>query len=432
MQQSLPSRTGPPSSKSHAVIYPIESLSPYAHKWTIKARVTSKSDIRTWHKPNSEGKLFSVNLLDDSGEIRATGFNEQCDMLYDLFQEGAVYYISSPCKVNLAKKQFSNIPNDYELMFERDTLVERAEDQESVPQLRYNFTTVSDLQNVEKDSTVDIIGVLKDAAEATQIMSKTTQKPFDKRELTIVDNSGYSVRVTIWGKTALSFDANPESILALKGCKVSDFGGRSLSLLSSGSLTIDPDIAEAHKLRGWYDSQGRREEFSSHMGMVGSGMVSSRTEEIKTIAQVREENLGMSENNDYFSTKATIVYIKQENPAYPACLNESCNKKLTDMGDGSWRCEKCDANHPRPEYRYILSLNVNDHTGQLWLSCFDDVGRMVMGMDANKLIDLRDNDMQAMEKVFETANCKTFIFKVRAKMDNYQDQQRYVFSLLSF
>ncbi|RKF65438.1 Replication factor A protein 1 [Erysiphe neolycopersici] len=424
LQQSLPSRTGPPISKSHSVIYPIESLSPYAHKWTIKARVTSKSDIRTWHKPNSEGKLFSVNLLDESGEIRATGFNEQCDLLYDVFQEGAVYYISSPCKVNLAKKQFSNIPNDYELMFERDTLVERAEDQENVPQVRYNFTTVSDLQNVEKDSTVDIIGVLKDAAEATQITSKTTQKPFDKRELTIVDDTGYSVRVTIWGKTALAFDANPESILALKGCKVSDFGGRSLSLLSSGSLTIDPDIAEAHKLRGWYDSQGRQEEFSSHTSMAGAGVLGGRSDVTKTIAQVREENLGMSENNDYFSTKATIVYIKQENPAYPACLSESCNKKLTDMGDGTWRCEKCDISHPRPEYRYILSLNVNDHTGQLWLSCFNDVGRMVMGMDANKLIDLRENDTQAMEKTFETANCKTFIFKIRAKMDNYQDQQR--------
>lgn len=423
-QQSLPSRSGPPSSTSHAVIHPIESLSPYAHKWTIKARVTHKSDIRTWHKPNSEGKLFSVNLLDETGEIKATGFNDQCDMLYELFQEGAVYYISSPCKVNLAKKQYSTLPNDYELMFERDTVVERANDQENVPQVRYNFTTINDLQNVEKDSNVDLIAILKDAAEISQITSKTTQKPYDKRELTLVDDSGYSVRVTIWGKTALSFDAKPESVLALKNCKVGDYGGRSLSLLSSGSLTVDPDIAEAHKLRGWYDSQGRQAEFSSHTNLAGAGVASGRREETKTIAQVRDENLGMSENNDYFSIKATIIYIKQENPAYPACLSEGCNKKLIENGDGTWRCEKCDTNHPRPEYRYILSLNVSDHTGQLWLSCFDDVGRMIMGIDANKLIDLRENDSQSMEKCFENANCKTFTFKVRAKMDTYQDQQR--------
>lgn len=72
-----------------------------------------------------EGRLFSVNLLDDSGEIRATGFNEQCDLLYDVFHEGGVYYISSPCRVQIAKKQFTNLNNDYELTFEKDTVVEK-------------------------------------------------------------------------------------------------------------------------------------------------------------------------------------------------------------------------------------------------------------------------------------------------------------------
>lgn len=124
-QRSLPSRTNGMSSSAHANIFPIEALSPYAHKWTIKARCTNKSDIKTWHNKNGEGKLFSVNLLDDSGEIRGTGFQDQCDLLYDLFQEGSVYYISNPCRVQLAKKQFTNLNNDYELTFEKDTVVEK-------------------------------------------------------------------------------------------------------------------------------------------------------------------------------------------------------------------------------------------------------------------------------------------------------------------
>ena len=124
-QQSLPSRATTAASPAHANIHPIEALSPYAHKWTIKARCTNKSDIKTWHNKNGEGKLFSVNLLDESGEIRGTGFNDQCDALYELFQEGGVYYISAPCRVQLAKKQFTNLNNDYELTFERDTAVEK-------------------------------------------------------------------------------------------------------------------------------------------------------------------------------------------------------------------------------------------------------------------------------------------------------------------
>jgi replication factor A1 len=422
--RSLPSRAVPTSSASHSNIYPIEALSPYAHKWTIKARITNKSEIRTWHKQSGTGKLFSVNLLDESGEIKATGFNDQCELLYDLFQEGSVYYISSPARVQLAKKQFTNLPNDYEITFERDTVVEKAEDQDNVPQVRFNFTTIGELQNVEKDTTIDIIGVLKEVAVVEEITSKTTNKPYNKRELTLVDDSGFSVRLTIWGKTATAFEAQPEAIVAFKGAKVSDFGGRSLSLLSSGSISLDPDIQEAHKLKGWYDSQGRSNTFASHSGMAGAGSAGGRQDPLKTIAQVRDEDLGKTEQADYFSTKATIVYIKQDNVSYPACLNEGCNKKVTDMGDGTWRCEKCDQSHPKPQYRYIMSLNVNDHTGQLWLSCFDEVGRMIMGMSADQLQELKDNDEAAMRQAFEDANCKTMLFKSRAKMDNFQDQQR--------
>jgi len=125
-QRSLPSRAnGGAKDSSHGNLYPIEALSPYAHKWTIKARVTHKGDIKTWHNKNGEGKLFSVNFLDESGEIRATGFNDAVDQWYEMLQEGSVYYVSAPCRVQLAKKQFSNVNNDYELTFEKDTVIEK-------------------------------------------------------------------------------------------------------------------------------------------------------------------------------------------------------------------------------------------------------------------------------------------------------------------
>ena len=267
---------------------------------------------------------------------------------------------------------------------------------------------------------------MKEVGETSQITSKTTSKPYDKRDLTLVDNTNYSVKLTIWGNTAASFDVVPESVIAFKGLKVSDFGGRSLSLLSSGSMTVDPDIDEAHKLKGWYDAQGRTDTFASHSAMGGSlGSAGGRNDQSKTILQVKEENLGMSENPDYFTTKATIIYVKQDNVSYPACLSEGCNKKVVEVDPGQWRCERCDKTHPRPEHRYIMSLNVSDHTGQIWLSCFDDVGRRVMGMSADQLMELKENDEKAAGDAFQEANCQTWMFNCRAKMDNFQDQQRY-------
>ncbi|KAL0255004.1 Replication factor A protein 1 [Diplodia seriata] len=423
--QSLPSRSAPPAGL--AQLYPIEAVSPYTHKWTIKARCVQKSDIKTWHNKNGEGKLFSVNLMDESGEIRATGFKEQCDQLYDQFREGGVYYISN-CACKLAKKQFSNVNNDYELTFGNDSIVEPADDPGTVPQVRYNFTSIGDLQNVAANTTIDTIGILKDVGEISEIISKTTSKPYQKRELTLVDDTMHSVRLTIWGPTAQKFDCAPESVVAFKGVKVSDFGGRSLSLLSSGSMSVDPDMDEAHKLKGWYDANGRNDSFQSHQ-QAGSGV--SRSNKFKTIAQVQDEQIGMSETPQYFNLKATIVYVKHDNFAYPACASQSCNKKVVEINPGEWRCEKCDITHSAPEYRYIMSCNVSDHTGQLWLSCFDESGRVFMGMPADELWELRENDEVRFEQAFVDATCKTFIFNVRAKMDTFQDTQRVRYQITS-
>lgn len=97
-----------PSSNTHGsnAIYPIEALSPYAHKWTIKARVSQKSDIKYWHKPSGEGKLFSVNLLDESGEIKATAFNEQVDQFFDIFRR-ARFTTSATLAVSLLPRSSS-------------------------------------------------------------------------------------------------------------------------------------------------------------------------------------------------------------------------------------------------------------------------------------------------------------------------------------
>jgi replication factor A1 len=425
-QRNLPVHQSNPATSAHPHLYPIESLSPYAHKWTIRARCTSKGEMKEWHNQKGTGKLFSVNLLDDTGEIRATAFNDAAEKLYPIFEVGTVYYVSAPCRVTLAKKQFSNLTNDYELQFERDTEVEKAEDQDNKPQIRFNFTKIGDLNSVEKDTTIDTVGVLKEVAEVNTITSKNTNKDFSKRELTLADDSQTSVRLTIWGKTAETFDAPLESIIAFKGVKVSDFGGRSLSLLSSGSMMVDPDIDEAHKLRGWFNTDGQNATFSTHQHLVsGSG---GNKNDNKLIAQALEEESYLQDTPTYMGLRASVVYVKNTTVAYPACSTPNCNKKVIEENPGSWWCEKCQANFPEPLYRYVLSVNVADHTGTLWLSCFDEAGQQIVGISANEAMKIKMDDEEQNTQNFLTlmqeATCKTFNFRVRAKMETYQDQPK--------
>ncbi|CEL63789.1 Replication factor A protein 1 OS=Schizosaccharomyces pombe (strain 972 / ATCC 24843) GN=ssb1 PE=1 SV=1 [Rhizoctonia solani AG-1 IB] len=409
-----------------APLHPIEALSPYSNKWTIRARVTQKSDIRTWSNQRGEGKLFSVNLMDETGEIRGTGFNEVVDNLYSKLEEGKVYWFSK-ARVQLAKKQFSNLSNDYEIALERQTEAIPCEDESAVPKVQFNFMELSQLDGVEKDAMVDVLGVVTEVKPIDTINVKSTGKTVSKRDITIADKSGSSVRMTIWGKQAETFQAENSPVVAFKGVKVGDFGGRTLSLVSSSTMVFHPDFPEAHALQGWYSSEGHSQNFKSQsaggMGGAASGSINRR--EMKTLHAVKEENLGMNDEGraDFFTTRATIIHIKSDNIMYPACGSDNCSKKVTEVHDG-WRCEKCEKSFPKPNYRYIMSLSVADYTQTAWLQVFNDPGELILGMTASELHELKEENEASYTTAIEKATSQTWIFQCRAQQSTYQDQSR--------
>lgn len=86
--------------------------------------VTAKSDKRSWSNARGEGSLFSVDLLDSFGtQIRGTFFREAVDMFYDLIQKDSVYFMSNG-RLKAANKQFSSIPNDYEITFDKSSIIQ--------------------------------------------------------------------------------------------------------------------------------------------------------------------------------------------------------------------------------------------------------------------------------------------------------------------
>ena len=70
---------------------------------------------------------------------------------------------------------------------------------------------------------------------------------------------------------AQNFDGNNSPVLACKGCRLSDWGGRSLSLLASSQMIMNPDIREAHLLKGWYEKEGHQRDFTGFKSEGGPG-----------------------------------------------------------------------------------------------------------------------------------------------------------------
>ncbi|KAF1394219.1 hypothetical protein PFLUV_G00024260 [Perca fluviatilis] len=400
-------------------VVPIASLNPYQSKWTIRARVTNKSSIRTWSNSRGDGKLFSMEIVDESGEIRVTGFNQEVDKFFSLVEVGKVYYVSKG-SLKIANKQYTSVKNDYEMTLNGESSIIPCEDDCDVPVMQCDFVSIGDLENREKDAIVDVIGVCKSVDEVTRLTTKSNRE-VSKRTVNLMDMSGKLVTVTLWGEEAEKFEANGQPIVAIKGAKLSDFGGRSLSASFSSTLMINPDIPEAYKLRGWYDKEGHAMDGQSLTEVKGSG---GGLTNWKTLSDVKTEHLGHGDKADYYTCIATIVYLRKENCLYQACPSQECNKKVVDQHNGMFRCEKCDKEFPNFKYRLILSANIADYADNQWVTCFQESAEAILGQNAAYLGQLKDSNEAAFDEVFQQANFNTFVFRSRVKLETYNDESR--------
>ncbi|KAL0838920.1 hypothetical protein ABMA28_016932 [Loxostege sticticalis] len=408
---------------STQMTHPIASLSPYQNKWVIKARVMNKSAIRTWSNARGEGKLFSMDLCDDSGEIRATAFKNECDKFYDMIQVDKVYYISR-CQLKTANKQYTSLKNDYEMTFNSDTVVaECTEDASSLPTVKYDFVPINTIAEKSPDTIIDVIGVCKSAGDLQELTAKSTGKLLKKREVMLVDSSGGAVTLTLWGNEAEKFEGSTNPVILAKGARLTEFNGsKSLSYLASTMLRLNPDLPEAHKLRGWYDNGG------ADMDIVNisakSGMYTGGSNEWITFAEAESRQLGSGEKGDYFSLLGVLTFTFSENAIYKACPQEQCNKKLVDQENGLFRCEKCNREYPNYKYRLLLGANVSDPTGDQRITAFNEAAEAMLGRSAADVGQMFDYDKAGYAQLFEEVKFRTFVFKFRTKMETYSDETR--------
>ena len=380
---------------------PISSLSPYKDRNVINARVTSKTEVKKWTNERGEGRLFSVSLLDSSGEIRLTCFNDAVDQYFDLLQIGKIYEFSN-FQVKIAKRQYGSIQNDYEIAVDSNTTIKAVLDEVSeIPKILYSFIPISKIAENKKDDILDVIGVVKDCGELSQITVKSTQKQLTKRDVTLVDTSSASIRLTLWGKQAEDFteqEAAAKPVIAIKAVRVNEYQGKTLSSMGTSQITFNPDIPEAHTLRGWFDSKGGVVEALVNVSSNTAGNNSNSTYtgtgiDRKFLSQVKDESLGQHDKPDYFGTIASVSYIKSENGtiSYMACPTEGCNKKVIEEGPNQYRCERCQKVFDRCDHRYIMSVQISDATGAIWVQAFNETGAQILEKSAEEMYHLKMN-----------------------------------------
>ncbi|XP_076916678.1 replication protein A 70 kDa DNA-binding subunit A-like [Bidens hawaiensis] len=423
-----------PTAKNEAPprIIPIAGLNPYQGMWTIKARVTAKGELRHYNNVKGDGKVFSFDLLDaDGDEIRTTCFNAVADQFYNQIEVGKVYFISKG-NIKPAQKAYNHLNNEQEITLDYSSTIQPClEDDRSIPQQQFHFRPIAEIENLGNNTIIDIIGVVYSIKPSSSIMKKNNTETL-KQTLCLKDTSGRSVEVTLWGnfcnkegQTLQNMcDSGTFPVLAIKAARVGEFNGKNVGTISTSQLFIEPDFPEGRELKTWYDNVGKNTPSIS----LSSDNI-ARTDVRKTISQIKDEKLGTNEKPDWITVSATLSYIKPEPFCYTACPimlgDRKCSKKVTQNSDDKWQCDRCDLAVDQCDYRYILQMQLEDHTGITWATAFQEAGEEIIGISAKELHCIRneEQDEDRFMEILRNALRNKYNFKLKVKVETYNDEQ---------
>jgi len=360
----------------------------------------------------------------DESEIGGVFFKETCDKWYQILEVGKVYTFSGG-KIKPGNPQYSI--GQFEITFDNNTQIipvnESDASASSIKTQTFKFTSIDSLPNVAENTTVDIIGFVKSAAEWNEIITKTG-KTLQKRELEVVDKSNCMIRVTLWGEKATSNDYNWDAcpIVAFKGCRVGGYGGRSLS--AGSVISINPDIPEGHDLNAWriQNSHLQPTSLTTSGGGGSSNVIVDRIMQRRVIDDLKDGSR-MNDQGLTCTVTAHVLYIPTDrDPWYEAC--PKCHKKMTTGPGYQYQCEKCGQNYDDCERRYILTMQVGDCTGTQWMTLFNEAGDAFFGMSANELWQMKENDMNEFFAFIRSKYFQIVNIVAKSKHEMVNDEQK--------
>lgn len=405
----------------------ISSLNPYFNKWTIKARVVYITPIESYSNSYKQGKYFSFYLLDDSGEIRATSFNENVDHNFELLELNKIYIISNA--VIRPPKENSSVKYDYEMIIERNTKIEPySGDDTSVPNITYDFHTIKEIESLPIGSYTDIIGICDHASDITVTKLKSNNKELAKRNLFLIDKSDSCIMLTLWGSNAENYTITDNLVIAVKNARLTHFRGCSLNTTSASWIFIDPNIKEAIELKSWFQKLN-----SVNVTQICANDISHHkaSQNWKTVAEVYNESYNGKETPMYYVLKATIISVKKDKCMYRACPLSSCLKKV-EPNNGMYRCNKCNEDYTTFNWTLLLHLELADFSGTMSAVVFKDVAENLIGISSIELSKIKDEDEDKYYDILSALDLKSYIFKMRSNVEVYNGDSRLKSAVLNF
>ncbi|KAL6524715.1 Replication factor A protein 1 [Orobanche hederae] len=371
---------------------------------------------RSWDINAPNGCYISTDFIvsDAKGGVMHCTAKTAVSHNFIKLKEGSIYSVRN-FQVQNKENEYRILKNErFKLEFDGATIVREVYVSNSgFVRYPFQFVDIPDLALTSSNSTIDVVGFVKDVRQITTKLNGATTLDF-KLENTM----GHSVRVTLWNvlgenlirKRTCRFGV----YAAVLTCMIPRIYNRKLYISSSSSTVIlDDDAIPA---------------IDTLMGGNSRAIMSRETLSMDC-TQPRPatlENLLMWARNLKHQTATFQCGVRINNVRtqggwnYQHCGGTNCMKGFTSEG-GMFYCESCEGTVHYPVLRYRLELEVSDTTAEAVIVLYDETAKDLIKHSADSIVGSDDGALpQALASIVGT----NMIFELKShtyyEHDNFE------------
>ncbi len=325
----------------------LAEVEPEMRSLDLSAKVKRKLPVHEFKRGDgSTGRVATVILADDSGTLRASFWDSAADLLQGVGANDVVMLQNAYTRTGLWGRT--------EIQTGGATLVEINPTGVEVGEPKPKLLKIGELEpNIDSVELSGRVIEVIDSREFTRVDGTSGKVA----SLIIGDESG-TTRVSLW----------QEHAGRVGGIKVGD----------------------AVKLIDGYTILGLHGHPELHLGKYGQLVLNPEVdlppvEAIKpvSIPKVRQEVSDLEKDGMRVQVRGTVVKVFHRRPIFYAC--PSCGRSLGSV-DTSLVCEEC-GKVVSPEHRVVISLLLDDGTGNIRVTLFGDLAERFLGMNAGQVFD---------------------------------------------
>eukprot|EP01065_Artemidia_motanka_P001771 TRINITY_DN10829_c0_g5_i1.p1 TRINITY_DN10829_c0_g5~~TRINITY_DN10829_c0_g5_i1.p1 ORF type:complete len:604 (+),score=138.10 TRINITY_DN10829_c0_g5_i1:54-1814(+) len=355
----------------------LSELTPDSGSCTVAARVTRKSDLRTWQNERGEGVLFWAELTDDgSCVVRTTFFRDAATRCHPRIVEGQTYRFCGMTAKPPSRPPPAHVRQDIELIADRSVAVTEAAGTSPDGTPGPAALSLQRLCSVGSgEGTLDCCAVVtgKGPLDEVPLRAGGTRK---RLTVTLSDDTG-DCGLTLWGPTAVSFAGSVGDVVLLRSARVTAFMGQpGLNLQASSSMVLGaaaealaPD--DSARVKCWWSTSGAQ-------GQAAAQPPKPAKQYLFTLAEVLRDTEAMCRTGEERCALVTVLGLEGDH-RYSACV--TCKKSVRSGSDGFGWCEGCGAARGTRAL-WLLRACLSDHTGTVDAVLFDAAARALLQQDA--------------------------------------------------